>query len=291
MSAEAAFVTALDEPARARFADTSRLASILAKLHAAATAAYPDLTVEPVAFAAELARRLGAAADPDQLEQLCAEHVYLAIACVAGDPVAILRLETDLLDEVDAVGGRLRATADQIDETRGHVRRVLLVTEPGRPAALTEFSGRGNLRGYLRVIATRELVRIINKGRREVNLVDDAVLEMLSPLDSPDLEYLRERYRGEVNAAMRTALAALADEPRALLRYSLVDGWTIDRIGALYGIHRATAARRVAAAREQLGAGIRAELAARLSITVAEVDSIVRLVQSRIDVSLERLLG
>jgi len=90
---------------------------------------------------------------------------------------------------------------------------------------------------------------------------------------------------------MRAALAALPEQPRALLRYSVVDGWTVDRIGALYGIHRATAARRVAAAREELGALIRAELAARLAISVDEVDSIVRLVQSRVDVSLERLLG
>ena len=90
---------------------------------------------------------------------------------------------------------------------------------------------------------------------------------------------------------MRTALAALPDQPRALLRYSVVDGWTVERIGALYGVHRTTAARRVAAAREELGSAIRAELAARLAISVGDVDSIVRLVQSRIDVSLERLLG
>jgi RNA polymerase sigma-70 factor (ECF subfamily) len=70
----------------------------------------------------------------------------------------------------------------------------------------------------------------------------------------------------------------------------VIDGWTIDRIGALYGVHRATAARRIAAARDELGAAIRTELAARLAISIDEVDSIVRLVQNRIDVSLERLL-
>jgi RNA polymerase sigma-70 factor, ECF subfamily len=76
-----------------------------------------------------------------------------------------------------------------------------------------------------------------------------------------------------------------------LLRYSVIDGWNVDRIAELYGVHRATAARRVAAAREQLGESIRAELAARLEISTDEVDSIVRLVQSRVDVSLARLLG
>jgi RNA polymerase sigma-70 factor, ECF subfamily len=159
------------------------------------------------------------------------------------------------------------------------------------PGAIDEFSGRGDLRSYLRVIATRELVRVINRGRREVGVGDDAFFDMLSPSSDPELAYLRERYRGDVDAAMRAALVALPEQPRALLRYSMVDGWSIDRIGALYGVHRATAARWVAAAREELGAAIRAELAARLAIVVDEVDSIVRLVQSRIDVSLERLLG
>jgi RNA polymerase sigma-70 factor (ECF subfamily) len=64
----------------------------------------------------------------------------------------------------------------------------------------------------------------------------------------------------------------------------------VDEIGSLYDVHRATAARWVAAARERLGTRIRDELAAQLKIDVAEVDSIVRLVQSRIDVSLERVL-
>jgi RNA polymerase sigma-70 factor, ECF subfamily len=59
----------------------------------------------------------------------------------------------------------------------------------------------------------------------------------------------------------------------------------------LYGVHRATAARWVNAAREELGEAIRAQIAQRLTISVGQVDSIVRLVQSRIDVSLERLLG
>src|SRR5262249_22663700 len=102
--------------------------------------------------------------------------------------------------------------------------------------------------------------------------------------------YLRERYRADVDAAVRAAIAALGDEPRALLRYSVVHGWSIDRIGALYGVHRTTAGRRVAAARGELSAAIPAELAARLAIPSDEVDSIVQLVQSRINISLERLL-
>lgn len=88
----------------------------------------------------------------------------------------------------------------------------------------------------------------------------------------------------------RAGIVRSSRRSKETTRSSVVDGWSIDRIGALYDIHRATAARRVAAARDELGAAIRAALAARLEISVDEVDSIVRLVQSRIDVSLEHLL-
>jgi RNA polymerase sigma-70 factor, ECF subfamily len=288
---EAVFLAALDDDARPRFEADATLAATLAQLRGAALAAYPDLAVDAAVFAAELARRLGAAAGPEQLARVRADHVHIAIACAAGDPLAIRRFEADFLDEIDATARRLRARPDQADEVRSHLHRILFVSEPGRSAALREFSGRGDLRSYLRVIATRELVRVINKGRREVGITDDSFLDRRLLTSDPELDYLRERYRPEVDAAMRTALAALPDQSRALLRYSVILGWSVDRIAARYGIHRATAARRVATARAELGAAIRAELAVRLEIAIGEVDSIVRLVQSRVDISLERLLA
>ena len=284
------FLDALHTSALPRFADATRLAAVLVELRGQACAAWPDIAVEPAVFAAELARRLGETATLDQLARVQAAHVHLAIACAAGEAAAIRRFEADFLDEVDASARRLRATPDQTDEVRAHVRRILFVTEPGRPSAISEFSGRGDMRSYLRVIATRELVRLINKGRREVGIPDDSLLDKLSPVSSPELGHLREVYRDDVNAAIKTAVARLDEDSRALLRYSLIDGWTTAQIGALYGIHRSSAARRVAAVRDELGAAIRDELAKRLAISVDEVDSVVRLVQSRIDLSLERLL-
>jgi RNA polymerase sigma-70 factor (ECF subfamily) len=286
-----AFLAALHADARAAFGDDPATAACLDRHRDAAHAAYPEITVDDPTFAHELARRLGAAATPEQLERTHADHVYLAIACAAGDDAAIRRFEADFMGEVDACAHRLRATADQAAEVGGHLRRILFVSEPGRPAATREFSGKGDLRGYLRVMATRDLIRLINKGRKEVGVADEALLDALSPAADAELAFLRDHYRADVDAAMRAALAGLSDDARALLRYHLIDGWSVDRIGALYGVHRSTAARRVTAAREELGAAIRTAVADRLDISLEEVDSIVRLVQSRVDVSIERLLG
>jgi len=286
-----AFVAALHSEARPRFTDPAGLATTLATLYATAAAAYPDLTVAPATFAAELARRLAATASAAQLARTRIDHVYLAIACMGGDERAVQRVEAEFFAEVDNSAYRLRATRSQAEEVRAQLARLLFVSEPGREAGLASFSGRGDLGSYIRVIATRELVRMITKDRRTVAFDNASFLDHLSPVADPELRYLRDHYRADVDAAIRAALAGLDEEARALLRYSVIDGWNVDRIAELYGVHRATAARRVAAAREQLGESIRAELAARLEISTDEVDSIVRLVQSRVDVSLARLLG
>lgn len=288
---ERAFVAALPPDARGRFADPAPLAAALRSAHQAARAAFPELVVAPAVFAAELARRLGDAASPELLARTRTDHVYLAIAALAADARAVERVETMLRAQVSARALRMHARPDQAEEVRAQVVRLLYLDEPGRASGLGAYAGRGDLGTYLRVIVTRELVRAFDRSRREVGVAEESFLDKLSPTSDPELAYLRDTYRGDVDAAFRAALAGLGDQSRALLRYSVIDGWSVDRIGALYGVHRATAARRVEAARDELGAAIRRELAARLSIPAHEVDSVVRLVQSRVDVSLRRLLS
>jgi RNA polymerase sigma-70 factor (ECF subfamily) len=76
-----------------------------------------------------------------------------------------------------------------------------------------------------------------------------------------------------------------------LLRQSVVHGLNIDQIAAVFGVHRATAARRVERAREALLAATRKSLMSRLSIDRTEFESVMALIKSRLDVSIHRVLG
>jgi RNA polymerase sigma-70 factor, ECF subfamily len=245
----------------------------------AAREAWPDVEVAPERFASEVQRRLP---DVTDLAPYCTRDLYLAIACLDGHARAAEILERDILSEADRTGAKLRATADQSAELRGHLRRLLF------DSALASYTGRGDLRGYVKVIATRELVRVINRARKEQPI--EPLLDRLELDRDPQLSLMRARYGAEIAASMRAALEGLPERERALLRYALVAGWTVDQIGELYAVHRATAARWVAAARDQLAELIRAEVAGRLAIDPLEVDSLIRLLRSRIDISLERVL-
>jgi len=283
-----AFRATLDDAAQAAFSD-AELAAALTTLHARGAAAWPEVRVEAVRFASDLARRLGVTASPAMLAGLH-HDVYLAIACADGDPAAIAACDQLCARELELAASRLRATPTQADDLRSELRRLLFTDDDGRAAAVVAYTGRGDLRGYARVIAARTLARRMRRDRQEVAL-DDEMIDVLTPAIDPEVGFLREQYRADVDAVFRAAIPLLPERSRAVLRYHLLDGWSIDQIGALYGVHRATAARWLTSAREELGTRIRAGLAERLAISESQVDSIVALVTSRIEISLDKLLA
>lgn len=289
------FLASLSEPLRDQLGPhETAITSFLLAHWSGGVAIWSEIEVAPERFAQELVRRVGTQPDVDAmlavLEAVRGTDVYLAIACCDGDARAIGRLDELVSRELRHAAGKLHATADQVTEVHAELRRVLLVEDDARRAALREYAGRGDLRGYIRVMATRALIRAINRGRREIAIDDTEFFDRVLPDSDPEVSILRAQYHEPVDAALRAALARLDTRSRALLRYQLIDGWSIDQVGKLYGVHRATAARWLADARDTLGAAIRAELASRLQIDTEEVDSIVRLVQSRVDMSLDRLL-
>lgn len=266
----------------------AELAAAVADLHARGELAWPEIALARARFASELARRLGSELTVASVAGLH-HDIYLAIACADGDAAAVAACEELCTLEVALAGSRLRATPTQVDDLRSELRRLMFTGEDGRTASVLAFTGRGDLRGYVRVIAARTLSRRMRQDRKEVELGDD-MLDVLPPHIDPEVAYLREHYRTEVDAVFRAAIATLPERSRAVLRYHLLDGWSIDEIGALYHVHRATAARWLTSAREELGAQIRAALSQRLAISESQVDSIVALVTSRVEISLDRLL-
>jgi RNA polymerase sigma-70 factor (ECF subfamily) len=137
------------------------------------------------------------------------------------------------------------------------------------------------------VAASRTAVTAFRKHRRET-AIDDLAIAARSC--NPDITVLGMQLGSEFEAAFRSAFATLAPRDRNLLRYQVLDRLGIDRIAALHGVHRATAARWVAHARKALIEGIRCRLQDRLGVDRKELDSTLRQLASRIDLSLRWML-
>ena len=148
------------------------------------------------------------------------------------------------------------------------------------------YSGRGNLAGWLRVVAVRQVgkYRRAEPGRRSL---DEVVAEVL-PASTPavDAVLLQRTYKQQLAEAFRRSVASLSTRQRNLLRYHFLARMSIDRIAKMYGIHRATAARWVHSAQEELGQKTRAELQRCVAISDDGVASLIALIQSQLSLSL-----
>lgn len=217
-----------------------------------------------------------------------AADLALAAACASIEPTAQLAFDA-VLTEVDAAGASVGATKDLIDEVKQLLRVQLLVPKEAKPAGIAGYRGKGPLRGWVRITATRELIRHKKKRERELPL-DRSLDQYLTSGIDPALEALKAEYRSEFAIALNEAIEELTAEDRTLLRQQIVDGMSIDAIGAAFGVHRATAARWLNRARAALVSATHRRLATRLKLPVDQIESVIRLVRSRLDASVTRYL-
>jgi RNA polymerase sigma-70 factor (ECF subfamily) len=269
------------------------LEHLLAQAITGARAAWPTVAVSEHGFLGHLAHVLqqGAARSvEDWLARGTASDLYLACGCAAGDRAALAAFETHFLSGLDATLGRLDVPAWVIDDVKQEVRRKLLVGEDARPPRIADFTGAGNLRGWLRVVAinaARQILRRVGPAPATTDLVD-----VVPPVaDDPELEILKTHYREQFRAAFAVALAELPARDRTLLRQHYLLGLGIGEIGAMYGVHRGTAARWLDRSTSALLGTTRRTLATRLRVDRTDVDSILRLVRSQLEVSIRSALA
>lgn len=267
----------------------------IANALASARVRFPEAAaVTDDGFARALGTRLAAQKDPAAaLARLRADDLLLAQWCATGDPRAIAAFERVHRADVDAVLARFRRLAITADELRQTLRIKLFVAAPGRAPRIADYSGFGFLQNWLRVTALRALVDVARSERArklEELLADDDLLGL--PALGPDLpaSVSREELGRAIKQAFARAVSALAPRQRNFLRHAHVDQLTLDQIAATYGIHRATVARTLAQARAELVTATRGELAELLGVAADSLDSVVRAADSRLDLSLSRIL-
>lgn len=242
----------------------------------------------PGGLAAKLSNELAAAADPFALlAGLRLDELVLAQACAAGDPRALAVFEAQFLTRVPELVARRSVDAGEVGQI---LRERLLVAAPNTAPRIAEYAGRGSLAGWLRVAALRTASNLRRSERPTADLAHaDAALHALTAA-SPELAVLAERYGSQVREAMRDAFRALDATERTLLRLHHLDGLTVEQLAPILGTSRATAGRRLIAARERLGAVTLALLADRTHATPAELRSVLRVLVSRLDVSLRGVM-
>jgi RNA polymerase sigma-70 factor (ECF subfamily) len=257
------------------------------RVMAAGRAAYPAVEpsdairalVEPCAEAALAAGDARAA------------ELYLAMACATGDLAAISALDAMLPAMIRPALARLGAAASDDDEIIQRARVTLFTGSGERAPGIAGYSARGDLRSYVRAIAARLALKRFEREELPSPDDDTEVLALLpTDGDSPELRVLKEHYRDDVRRAFAAAIAALSPRDRTLLRQHYVDAVSLEALAALHGVHRATCARWLASAREEILSALREQLHASHGNEPRDLESAIELVRSQLDLSLSRHL-
>ncbi|HVJ19314.1 MAG TPA: sigma-70 family RNA polymerase sigma factor, partial [Polyangiaceae bacterium] len=221
------------------------------------------------------------------LEQLAGMHfgdLYLAWALGSGDRRALARFERDYLARLPGqVKSSLMPAPGELEQA---VLTRLLVVAEGEEPRIRTYSGRGPLGAWVRMIATRAALDLRRSDARRAPLPDLADV----PTD-PELDFLKQRYAQEFSQALEAALASLPHRGATLLKLTFVDGLSASAIGKMYGVSGRTVQRWVADVREEVLTRTSDALKSRLSLTGRELESLLGLMQSRLHVSLARVLS
>jgi RNA polymerase sigma-70 factor (ECF subfamily) len=260
---------------------------------AAARESHPGVEVDVVAWCRHLGRSLPPDASPDDLHVDRAADLYLAFACGEGEAKAIDRLRTRFSADVDRALAKAGSTGIAPAELRQRAWVKLLADGGHGEPHIRRYSGRGSLQGWIRVVVSRlavDLLRGARETERERTVAPEVLAEIGRTDPDPQFEILRAQYHAEVRGAMEAAFAALSSKDRRLLRGQLVERLGTDDLGAMFGVHRTTAARWVERARARLIEHAHAALRERVGAGDQTVRSLVQMVRSQIDLSVARLL-
>lgn len=253
-------------------------------------AAWPGLTVTRAELAEGLHAHLEMRRDErPALAALDPAEIYLACACGGGRADAILRFRSAYFTPLEPRLARMGIDPARCDDVWQEIAVRLFVPVGDQPPRILTYAGRGQLHGFIKVAATRLALDILERRHRDTS--DDWLERVPGAQSEPELHWIKQQHRAELKQEIEAAIATLTPRQRTLLRLTIVERAGIASLARTYQTHRSTVWRWIVDARAELAARVRARLAARWKISDAELATVEMMVDSQIDLSLERLFA
>ncbi len=264
----------VDEAGLAEFAEQGRKA-------------WSGFDVDGVALGRALGDLLSTGVAPDRVDM---KELWLALGCAAGDSAAHRAFEETYFADAGRNLAHMRLTPDTQAEALQVARRRLLVSADGGPPKILGYAGRSQIRTLVRVVATRAALDLLRGQGRRREVPDADLSAVLLASASPESMVAHGKKAEVFRVAFEAAVGDLEAADRTLLRLYVVDGVGLDGLAMALGIHRSTAARRLARIRKTIEASTRARLSAG-GIEGSQLDSVIGVVDAGLDLTLSRILS
>jgi RNA polymerase sigma-70 factor (ECF subfamily) len=275
--------------------EQSDLVNYLGETLASAEARWQKVRVPRERFVAYLVDRLPT--DPPAelllltLQTMQTDDLYLACGCAEADAAALAEFEAEFVPVATLALRGMDKSGTLTDEAIQLLRERLFLGANGRAKKITQYLGHGKLSSWVRATAVRIALDQLRVAKREkLHHVNEKVLDAISGDNDPELAHLKKLYGSELKSAFGEVLRAQAPRDRTLLRYHYVDGLNIEQIGLIFQVHKTTTFRWLEAARSVLVPQTRKLLKQRLGLEQSALESVMRLIQSQLDLSIHRFL-
>ncbi|HEX7331852.1 MAG TPA: sigma-70 family RNA polymerase sigma factor [Pyrinomonadaceae bacterium] len=241
------------------------------------------------------------------IDEMQADDLCLIIACERGDENAW----NDLVERFTAtVRSAARSASSNEDAAEDLAQSIwaelygLRTKKDGMPASkLAYYSGRGSLAGWLRAVVAQLAVDVFRKQSRLVQTEEDADLDRLARdanigegqpalagIATPEESMSNRFAQNDMQQALNRAVQELAAEDRLLVKLYYFDNLRLREVGAVLGVHEATASRRLTRIQTDLRKRVAKILIDERGWTQAETEKSFAEVAQHLDTDLEGLL-
>jgi len=233
----------------------------------------------------DFARRMDALEIDGEDLALRGPDLYLAAACATGDEAALRHFDAAFVSDVGRRLARFDLSDGKLDEVRQRIRTKLFV---GPAPGIGGYRGRAPLSAWLHVTAVRVATDVAAIGGSRGTEVE--IVGLIAPEQTPEIETARNMYGERFREALEASFAALTPREKTILRLHVVDGLNIDAIGAIYAVHRATAARWLVGIRARVYDRLKKDFEMRWNASSSELRSLVWLLRDQIHITAKRVL-
>ena len=223
----------------------------------------------------------GAVAEHEPVAEHATEF-YLATACRLGVDGAPEHLLQRYGPAINAALGRMALPSGQREDAKARACEIVLVGEGSGPA-IGRYRGRGSLAGWLKVATVRAAHRVLRGQVARTDSLEDSRGAVMTAVWSPqERALLDDEGAALFRETLREVLQGLDAEQRTMLRVHYGNRMSIDALAEMWGVHRATAARRIARLRGVIRDGVLTRLQGKLGTSPSSVGRWVRQMQSQL---------
>ncbi|HLA09410.1 MAG TPA: sigma-70 family RNA polymerase sigma factor [Pyrinomonadaceae bacterium] len=242
------------------------------------------------------------------IEGLQSDDLCLVLACEGGVESAwsdlIERFSATVRSAARAASSN-EAAAEELAQSVWAELHGLKRRDDGSPAGkLAYYSGRGSLAGWLRAVVSQLAVDQHRKQSRLVQTEEDTEFERLAneveansslPTSvtqvTPEQSVSNKFATEQIRDALVSAVEALSDDDRLLVKLYYFDDLRLREAGAVLGVHEATASRRLTRVQTELRGTVKRSLIEKHGWTQSEAERAFAEVALALESDLEGLLG